>query len=178
MLESPPRNAHNAHGCGSGHRALHDVPHGDSDDPKAEQTHGSTFNHGSYGAVPKGHTYDKEADNVISSVAQEIESVGLEGRGTRSQAGDDLHHEHGHIDGEHGPQGTPIVRVTTMNVGTLMLAAGGAHTEFSLSPGVSPHISEVHGLGGKLKWRAHPRSLSCDSSRGFFAGNSAPFRAF
>ena len=62
----------------------------------------------------------EEADRVVTSVAEEIEGIGLERRRTCCETRRDLNGEHRNVDGKDGPKDPPVPFVPAMRVDSLV----------------------------------------------------------
>lgn len=82
---------------------MNGVPDGNADHPKAEDAHGRRFGEGRHGSVTQGHAHDKQADGVVTRIAEKVECVGLQRGRARGEASTNLHREHGGVNGQHEP---------------------------------------------------------------------------
>ncbi len=83
-------------------------------------------------AVLKGHAHHEQADCIVCGVAQEVEGVSLQRRGTRCEPCSNLHQEHDGVDREHGPKHKPITAISVALVRLLVEVQGGGQQQSAI----------------------------------------------
>ena len=112
-------------------RAVQGVPDHRSNDPQAEHAHSQSFDHGRLCAIAERHSDHEKADRVVRSIAEKVESISLQRRGTGREASANLDQEHGSIDDKYRPENPAIGAIPPVRVqiqgygGTTMIGHGG-----------------------------------------------------
>jgi hypothetical protein len=100
-----------------------------------------------HGSVSQGHAHDKQADGVVSHIAEKVERVGLQRGRARGEASTNLHREFGRVNGQHKPQGAPEAWIRRAKFGPTSTTAS-AHPGRRFDP-IHSIYSDCRFKGGK-----------------------------